>query len=98
MDHHASSDSDGNRWSLRRRVSLLWTTTSVYLVTWQDFHKHLRQFYMSHTTLPTGDTRLLDSSKCLARYCRPQWAFHRACRLLFRKSFSAGKPARTQRA
>jgi len=28
---------------------------------WEDFHKHLRQFYMSHTTLPAGDSRLRES-------------------------------------
>lgn len=40
---------------LKREVN--GTGMAEQIQAWEDFHKHLRQFYMSHTTLPTGDTR-----------------------------------------
>ncbi|CAE7611506.1 APUM5 [Symbiodinium sp. CCMP2592] len=40
---------------LKREVN--GTGMAEQIQAWEDFHKHLRQFYMSHTTLPAGDTR-----------------------------------------
>lgn len=34
---------------------------------WEDFHKHLRQFYMAHTALPPGHDRLRESEMNMAR-------------------------------
>lgn len=49
---------------LKREVN--GTSMAEQMQAWEEFHKHLRQFYMAHTALPPGD-RLRDSEMDMAR-------------------------------
>ena len=49
---------------LKREVN--GTSMAEQMQAWEEFHKHLRQFYMAHTALPPGD-RLRDSEMDITR-------------------------------
>jgi len=49
---------------LKREVN--GTSMAEQMQAWEEFHKHLRQFYMAHTALPPGD-RLRDSEMDMSR-------------------------------
>lgn len=49
---------------LKREVN--GTSMAEQMQAWEEFHKHLRQFYMAHTALPPGD-RLRDSEMDISR-------------------------------